>query len=115
MGIVLVEVLLAASIAGFGLAATLKVISDGVRVQSRMEERGRVQRLAEDHFALLRSAPPSGAQRGQFTPPHTEYFWSSQIQQPVDDSPYTLVQLKIWRGQDIERVYGFQTLFAGRN
>ncbi len=114
-GIALLEVLLTVSILAFGLGAALQAISTCTRTQSRLGRQNTARTLAERQLATLRLQGAAGLQTdmgGEFPAPHADFSWSAEGMQPTDDTPFALVDVTVWKGQNDQRkrVYSLQTL-----
>ena len=111
-GIALLEVLLAISVIAVGLGAIIETVASGARMQSHIEERAFVQRLAEQKLTELRLGKESGQFAGQFSEPYSLYSWSAEILSSVDGTPFRLIKLRIGSKTEDEKIFSFQSLVS---
>jgi len=115
-GVALLEAMLSVSLVGIGMLVSLRAIGSGASLQSRVERRAVVRRLAEQQMAVLAAGGAQSLQvegGGRFEGPFAEYAWSSESAPPTEQSPFTLVELTVWRGTDAggrKDAYSMQTL-----
>ena len=114
-GVALLEAMLSVAIVAIGMLTAMRAIGFGASLQSRLEKRTVVRRLAEQQVAALAAKGQDALQSessGQFEPPFTDYRWAAVPVPPTEQAPFTLLQLNITRGQGEKQkpLYALQTL-----
>jgi len=114
-GVALLEAMLSVAIVAIGMLAAMRAIGFGASLQSRLEKRTVVRRLAEQQVAALAAKGSDalpGESTGQFEPPFTDYRWTAIALPPTEQAPFTLLQLNITQGQREQQkpLYALQTL-----
>ena len=107
--------MLSVAIVAIGMLTAMRAIGFGASLQSRLEKRTVVRRLAEQQVAALAAKGQDALQSessGQFEPPFTDYRWAAVPVPPTEQAPFTLLQLNITQGQGEKQkpLYALQTL-----
>lgn len=86
-GFTVVEALVAATLLGVGIAATVSGLAAVTRAYSRMEDRGRVTELAQSKYdELVATGEWQTASSGSFDDPANSNFgWTAEIQPTTYD------------------------------
>jgi len=118
-GVALLEAMLSVAIVAIGMLTAMRAVGFGASLQSRIEKRAVVRRLAEQQVAALAAKGRDalqGESSGQFETPFTDYRWTAEAVPATEQAPFTLLQLKITQGQGArggeqqKPLYAFQTL-----
>ena len=111
--------MLSVAIVAIGMLTAMRAVGFGASLQSRLEKRAVVRRLAEQQVAALAAKGSDALQAessGQFEPPFTDYRWTAVPLPPTEQAPFTLLQLNITQGartregQQQKPLYALQTL-----
>lgn len=101
-GVALLEAMVSVSLVGIGLLTSLRAVGFAATAQSRMEDRVEAMRLVEQQMATLCAQGPGaiqGEMSGRFSPPFEAYSWSAKSFAGGEETPFALVQLRVWRGE----------------